>query len=145
MVWALGTINLKPGVLRLFEWTKDFNMNKQRNTHAQVWIHLMEFPQDCTGEKTSTAKEQTWIPTTENPSSIGSSLALACPQQDVTPAMSAKVPPPPEPTAEVSPPPIPTAHVPPPPAPHHTAMVVPSMSSFNKTLHSRQRTSNKRP
>lgn len=34
MVWAMGTVNLKPGVLRLFEWTKEFNMHKQRNTHA---------------------------------------------------------------------------------------------------------------
>jgi len=44
MVWASGTANLKLGVLRLFEWTKDFNMNMQRNTHAQVWIRLMELP-----------------------------------------------------------------------------------------------------
>lgn len=45
MVWASGTLHLKPGVLRLFEWTKDFNMNKHRNTHAQVWIRLLELPQ----------------------------------------------------------------------------------------------------
>jgi len=38
MIWAKGTVNLKPSVLRLFEWTKDFNKHKQRNTHAQVWI-----------------------------------------------------------------------------------------------------------
>jgi len=25
-VWAMETVNLKPGVLRLFEWTKDFNV-----------------------------------------------------------------------------------------------------------------------
>ena len=35
-VWAVGTINLKPEVLRLFEWTVDFDMYNQRNTHAQV-------------------------------------------------------------------------------------------------------------
>jgi len=35
-VW--GTVNLKLGVLRLFEWSKDFNMHTQHNTHAQVWI-----------------------------------------------------------------------------------------------------------
>ena len=33
-VWAAGTVNLKPGFLWLFEWTKDFNMHNQRNTHA---------------------------------------------------------------------------------------------------------------
>jgi len=33
-VWAAGTVNLKPGVLRLFEWAKDFNMHNQRNSHA---------------------------------------------------------------------------------------------------------------
>jgi len=33
-VWAAGTVNLKSGVLRLFEWSKDFNMHTQRNTHA---------------------------------------------------------------------------------------------------------------
>lgn len=45
-VWASGTVNLKPGVLRLFEWAKDFQGSKQRNTHAQVWIRLMELPQE---------------------------------------------------------------------------------------------------
>jgi hypothetical protein len=43
-VWAMGTIYMKSGVLRLFEWTRDFNMHKQKNTHAQVWIRLMELP-----------------------------------------------------------------------------------------------------
>ena len=51
-VWAAGTVNLKPGVLRLFEWTKDFNMHNQRNTHAQVWIRLMELPQEYWMERT---------------------------------------------------------------------------------------------
>jgi len=46
MAWVMGTINLKPGVLCLFEWKKDFNMHKQRNTHAQVWIRLLELPQE---------------------------------------------------------------------------------------------------
>jgi len=27
-VWSSGTVNLKPGVLRLFEWAKEFNANK---------------------------------------------------------------------------------------------------------------------
>ncbi|KEH15448.1 DUF4283 domain protein, partial [Medicago truncatula] len=52
IVWALGTVNLKPGVLRLFEWTKDFNMHKQRNTQTQVWIRLMELPQEYWMDRT---------------------------------------------------------------------------------------------
>jgi len=43
-VWAEGTTILKPGVLRLFEWKKYFNMHKQKNMHAQVWIRLVELP-----------------------------------------------------------------------------------------------------
>ena len=45
-VWAAGTMNLKPGLLRLFEWSKDFNMHTQHNTHAQVWIRLLELPRE---------------------------------------------------------------------------------------------------
>ena len=52
MVWASGTVNLKPGVLRLFEWTKDFNMHRQKNTHAQVWIRLLELPQEYWMDRT---------------------------------------------------------------------------------------------
>jgi len=52
LVWAAGTMNLKSGVLRLFEWSKDFNMRTQRNTHAQVWIRLLELPQEYWMERT---------------------------------------------------------------------------------------------
>jgi hypothetical protein len=51
-VWAVGMVNLKPGVLRLFEWTNDFNMHTQRNTHAQVWIRLLEPSQEYWMERT---------------------------------------------------------------------------------------------
>jgi len=51
-VWAAGTVSLKPGVLRLFEWSKDFNMHTQRQTHAQVWICLWELPQEYWMERT---------------------------------------------------------------------------------------------
>ena len=34
------------GVLRLFEWTRDFDMNQQKNTHAQVQICLMTLPHE---------------------------------------------------------------------------------------------------
>jgi len=48
----MGTIHTKSGVFRLFEWTRDFNMDKQKNTHAQVWIRLMELPQEYWMERT---------------------------------------------------------------------------------------------
>ena len=51
-VWAAGTMNLKSGVLRLFEWSKDFNMHTQRNTNTQVWIQLLELPQEYWVERT---------------------------------------------------------------------------------------------
>ena len=46
IVWAMGTVNLKPGLLRLFEWSVDFDMHNHRNTHVQVWIwiRLMALP-----------------------------------------------------------------------------------------------------
>jgi len=48
----MRTVNLKPGLLRLFEWTQDFNVHTQRNTHAQVWIKLMDLPQEYWMERT---------------------------------------------------------------------------------------------
>jgi len=51
-VWAKGTLNLKPGLLRLFEWTKDFSARTQRQTHAQVWIRLHELPQEYWMDRT---------------------------------------------------------------------------------------------
>ena len=51
-VWAAGTVNLKRGVLRFFEWSKDFNMHTHRNTHSQVWIRLLELPQEYWMEQT---------------------------------------------------------------------------------------------
>jgi hypothetical protein len=46
LVWSSGTINLKPGLLRLTKWTNDFNTSTPRQTHAQIWIRLMELPQE---------------------------------------------------------------------------------------------------
>jgi hypothetical protein len=45
-VWALGMVNLKPGVMRLFEWTKEFNAHTQHQTHTQDWIRLWELLQE---------------------------------------------------------------------------------------------------
>jgi hypothetical protein len=41
MAWSIGTISLKPRVLRLSKWTSDFNPSTQRQTQAQIWIYLM--------------------------------------------------------------------------------------------------------
>lgn len=51
-VWSKGTQNLKPGLLRLFEWSKDFSARTQRQTHAQVWIRLHELPQEYWMDRT---------------------------------------------------------------------------------------------
>ncbi|XP_045802615.1 uncharacterized protein LOC123896245 [Trifolium pratense] len=42
----MGSLNLKPGFSRLSKWTNDFNPYTQRQTHAQIWIRLMNFPQE---------------------------------------------------------------------------------------------------
>jgi len=51
-VWSKGTLNLKPGLLRLFEWSKDFSAHTQLQTHAHVWIRLLELPQEYWMDRT---------------------------------------------------------------------------------------------
>jgi len=51
-IWALGVVNLKPGFLRFYSWTKDFDPNAQAQTHAQVWVRLMQLPQEYWGKQT---------------------------------------------------------------------------------------------
>jgi len=43
---AMGTVNLKAGLLWLFCWSKDFNKYSQSLTHAQVWIRLLDLPHE---------------------------------------------------------------------------------------------------
>jgi len=45
-IWALGVVNLKPGFMRFSCWTKDFTPKAQAQTHAQVWVRLMQLPQE---------------------------------------------------------------------------------------------------
>jgi hypothetical protein len=52
LVWSSGTINLKPGLMRLTKWTNDFNTSTPRQTHAQIWIRLMELPQEYWRQRT---------------------------------------------------------------------------------------------
>jgi len=51
-IWAAGTINLKPGLLRLSQWTKDFKYLAQKQTHVSIWIRLVELPQEYWRERT---------------------------------------------------------------------------------------------
>jgi len=51
-IWAVGTANLKPGLLRLSQWTKDFSHYSQKQTHASIWIRLVELPQEYWREHT---------------------------------------------------------------------------------------------
>lgn len=45
-IWALGTVNLKPGLLRFYCWSKDFAPQAQSQTHAQVWVRFLNLPQE---------------------------------------------------------------------------------------------------
>jgi len=50
-IWAVGTINLKPGLLRLSQWTKDFKYLTQKQTHVSLWIRLVGLPEDYWQER----------------------------------------------------------------------------------------------
>ena len=45
-VWALGVVQLKPGLLRFFCWSKDFDPHNQTQSHAQLWARLLNLPQE---------------------------------------------------------------------------------------------------
>jgi len=51
-LWTAGTVNLKPGLLRISQWTKDFKLLAQEQTHVSLWIRLMELPQEYWRERT---------------------------------------------------------------------------------------------
>jgi len=51
-IWAAGTINLKLGLIRLSQWTKDFKYLAQKQTHVSLWIRLVELPQEYWRERT---------------------------------------------------------------------------------------------
>ncbi|KAK0593385.1 hypothetical protein LWI29_035802 [Acer saccharum] len=42
MVWSLGSLNLKPGVLRLQPWMPDFNLALHKSSNAQVWVRFYD-------------------------------------------------------------------------------------------------------
>lgn len=41
-VWAKGTWNIKPGIIRLQRWTPDLNPYRIRTSVAQLWIRIYE-------------------------------------------------------------------------------------------------------
>ncbi|KAK3221689.1 hypothetical protein Dsin_008714 [Dipteronia sinensis] len=41
-VWGLGSVNLKPGVLRLQPWVPDFNPTLQKSSNVQVWVRFYD-------------------------------------------------------------------------------------------------------
>ncbi|KAK0580246.1 hypothetical protein LWI29_038531 [Acer saccharum] len=43
-VWGIGSLHLKPGILRLQPWTQNFNPNTQRTTNAQIWVRFYDLP-----------------------------------------------------------------------------------------------------
>jgi len=51
-IWALGTINLNPGFMRFYGWTKDFAPHAQAQTHAQIWVRFLNLPQEYWGKQT---------------------------------------------------------------------------------------------
>jgi len=51
-IWAAGTVNIKPGLLRFSQWTKDFKLLTQKQTHVSLWIRLVELPQEYWRERT---------------------------------------------------------------------------------------------
>ena len=42
MVWSLGSLNLKPGVLRLQPWIPNFNLALHKSSNAQVWVRFYD-------------------------------------------------------------------------------------------------------
>ena len=51
-IWAIGVVNLKPGFMHFYCWTKDFTPKAQAQTHAQIWVRLMQLPQEYWGKQT---------------------------------------------------------------------------------------------
>jgi len=51
-IWTAGIVSLQPGLLRLSQWTKDFNHNAQIRRHASLWIRLVALPQEYWRERT---------------------------------------------------------------------------------------------
>jgi hypothetical protein len=51
-VWAMGVMNLKPGLMRFYCWTCDFTPQAQAQSHAQIWVRFMHLPKEYWSKKT---------------------------------------------------------------------------------------------
>jgi len=51
-VWAMRLVNLMPGLLHFYCWSKDFTPQHQTQMHAQIWICLLHLPQEYWRQKT---------------------------------------------------------------------------------------------
>ncbi|KAK9266738.1 hypothetical protein L1049_027276 [Liquidambar formosana] len=45
-IWAFGSCNLDPRILRLSPWIPDFNPEDQRNSHVQTWVRIYRLSQE---------------------------------------------------------------------------------------------------
>jgi len=52
-IWALGVVNLKPGFLCFYRWSRDFTPQAQAQTHAQIRVRLCICPKSIGGRKLS--------------------------------------------------------------------------------------------
>jgi len=43
---SVGSLNLNPGLMKFFVWTRDFNPSTQVNSLAQVWLRIYGLPQE---------------------------------------------------------------------------------------------------
>ncbi|PON53521.1 hypothetical protein TorRG33x02_305090 [Trema orientale] len=43
-VWSMGSLNIKPGILRLWPWVPGFVLSEQKTTNIQVWVRFYELP-----------------------------------------------------------------------------------------------------
>ena len=43
-VWGRGSVSLKPGILRLQEWSTDFDPFEQKSTTTQLWVRFYKLP-----------------------------------------------------------------------------------------------------
>ena len=44
VVWNRGSISLKPGIMRIQQWSPGFDPYKEKSTSTQLWIHFYRLP-----------------------------------------------------------------------------------------------------
>jgi len=44
-IWSLNTVNLNPGLLCFYCWSRDFTPQAQSQTHTQIWVRFLNLPQ----------------------------------------------------------------------------------------------------